>query len=428
LGRSVRLVGIVLVIAGLVGAWVSKGHPAGADNGGGIGLTSNYSLTARGDAMAIEIDDKGAPLVPGGQLVFVSPGTAQSTTDSLGNSQAFASAPYPGDFLANLTGTVNGLLAGQAPPIPPYPFIVASNYPTTPSSNGTVGPYVLQATSGAGTSHSQAKIGALTGDPAASSAAATSNVTENADGSATAEASDEIQLVGISSLLQIGHASAHAQVTVAPDGTVTKSSSLDIGSLAVAGIQVGVTDRGLVAGGSTTPLSAAPIEHLLSAAHVGLSYIPKTETATSVRSAGLAVTYTTNVPGQGPVTMTVTYGEAMASAQSAAQTALSDVNGPAPQPPPDLTAGSGTSSPAAPTIGAGDAGRPAMVAAAPPTLASGHTRPRTAIRPAGHVAGLMPSGKTVYLLLVMSGALALSGSRLLGEVAIRQRIGTRNAD
>jgi hypothetical protein len=256
----------------------------------------------------VEIDDKGAPLVPGGQLIFLSPATAQSTVDSLGNSQAFASAPYPGDFLANLVGTVNGLLAGQAPTVPPYPSIVTSNDPTTPSSNASLGPYVLDATSAASTSQSQAKIGALTGDPAIASSIATSQVTENPDGSATAEANDSIQVIGISNLVQVGHVTAHAKVTIGPDGTITKSSELDLGSLTIAGIQVALTDKGLSLAGSGIPLSAAPISYLLSAAHIGLTCLPNTETAASIRSAGLAVTYTTNVPSQGQVTLTVTYG------------------------------------------------------------------------------------------------------------------------
>jgi hypothetical protein len=440
--RILLVVGGSLVLAGTIGAVTSHGSAARADDvPGSAGFSGSYSLTARGDALIVEIDDKGAPLVPGGQLVFASPATAQATVDSLGNSQAFASAPYPGDFLANLTGTVNGLLAGQAPPVPPYPFIVTSNYPTTPSSNTSVGPYVLDVTSAASTSQSQAKMGGLTGDPAVASSVATSLVKENPDGTASAEASDSIQLVAIGNLIQLGHVTAHAKVTVGPDGTVSKSSELNLGSITVAGIQIGLTDKGLVLAGSATPLSAAPIEHLLAAAHLGMSYVPKTETARSIRSAGLAVTYTTNVPGQGPVTVTVTYGQVSASADSTPQASSSGITpSPSVAPPAStesnavVTPNGAAVLPGAPGVapgvaasGSGNATPKAPMMATTPRLVAGPAHPGTLVPAAGRLSGLMPNGKTFYLLLVVAGLLTVAGSRLLGELAIRRRMGAPNA-
>jgi hypothetical protein len=436
--RAVLVAGGSLVLAGTMGAATSHGSAARADDvPGSTGFSGSYSLTARADALIVEIVDKSAPLVPGGQLLFASPATAQTTVDSLGNSQAFASAPYPGDFLANLTGTVNGLLAGQAPPVPPYPFIVASNYPTTPSSTASVGPYVLDVKSAASASNSQAKMGALTGDPAVASSVATSLVSENPDGSASAEASDSVQLVAIGNLIQLGRVTAHAKVTVGPDGTVSKSSELNLGSLTVAGIQVGLTDKGLVLAGSATPLSAAPIEHLLAAAHIGMSYVPKTETARSIRSAGLAVTYTTNVPGQGPVTVTVTYGQVSASADSTPQASSSGITPLPSVPPPSSTEPSALVTPneaavlpAAPPVawsGSGNATPKAPRMATTPSLMAGPGRPRTLVPTAGRLTGLMPNGKTSYLLLVVAGLLTVAGSRLLGELAIRRRMGAPNA-
>jgi hypothetical protein len=257
-------------------------------------------------------------------------------------------------------------------------------------------------------------------------------VIENPDGTATAEPSDSIRLVAIGTLIHLGQVTAHAKVAVASDGKVTKSSELVVGSLTVAGIQVGLTDKGLVLAGSTL-LSAAPIQHLLAAAHVGLTYLPKAETNTSIRSAGLAVTYTTNVPGQGPVTVTVTYGQVSAAAESTPQSPATDVMPSTPGSAPSSTGvnagatptGASITAPLAPVA----AGSSSLTPRSPaiPALAAGRVQPRRAIA-GSRLVGLMPSGKTFYILLVAAGLLAVGGSRLLGELAIRLRMGGTHAD
>jgi hypothetical protein len=195
----------------------------------------------------------------------------------------------------------------------------------------------------------------------------------------------------------------------------------------VAGIQVGLTDKGLVLAGSSTPVSAAPIVNLLSAAHIGLSYLPKTETATSIRSAGLAIAYTTNVPSQGPVTLTMTYGQVSASAESTPQASAQAISPSAPVPPASSTALNPVATPT-PTVGptptpasSGSSSAIPMSQTAP-RLAAGQPRPRTVTHTTGRLVGLMPSGQTFYLLLVVSGVLTVAGSRLLGELAIRRRM------
>ena len=53
---------------------------------------------------------------------------AQSILDGLGNSQSFASLPYPSDNAISGPGLVAGLTGLPSPP--PYPFYVNSSYPT----------------------------------------------------------------------------------------------------------------------------------------------------------------------------------------------------------------------------------------------------------------------------------------------------------
>ena len=127
LAAAVGLVGV----AGLALGWTVPGA-AGADVVAGI-----YSMQARADAIGVEVVATGFPTVPNGQVTFTSPASAQSSLDST-SSQGFASAPYPGDFVANLPTTVNGLGAGSLPPAPAFPFYVTSSYPTQPTSGQQV--------------------------------------------------------------------------------------------------------------------------------------------------------------------------------------------------------------------------------------------------------------------------------------------------
>ena len=53
---------------------------------------------------------------------------ASSVLDGLGNSQSFASLPYPSDNAISGPGLVAGLTGLPSPP--PYPFYVNSSYPT----------------------------------------------------------------------------------------------------------------------------------------------------------------------------------------------------------------------------------------------------------------------------------------------------------
>src|SRR5665213_1233207 len=155
--RRVRTViaagGVALMIVGSAGMAMASGAPN----------VTSFTVSARGDAIAVEIIDPSAPLFPNGEITDATPGTAQATVDALGESNAFASSPYPGDSIAGLPSLVNGLGgSGGLPPLPSYPFIVNTSYPSTPAADQTQGPYRLAATSSPDASSASARTGVVT--------------------------------------------------------------------------------------------------------------------------------------------------------------------------------------------------------------------------------------------------------------------------
>src|SRR6185295_14860787 len=102
-----------------------------------------------------------------GQVLFATPATAQAVLDSLGASQAFAGAPYPGDFAVNFPNTANGLTSAG---LPDYPFYASSSHPAAPESERRVGLNALSARSGKDSSVGEAQTGLATGNPSVASA------------------------------------------------------------------------------------------------------------------------------------------------------------------------------------------------------------------------------------------------------------------
>jgi hypothetical protein len=388
---------------------------------------SSFTVSARADAATIGIVDTHAPLVVNGQLVDATPATAQALVDSLGESQGFASAPYAGDFLVNVPNIVNGLFNGKAPPLPSYPFIVNSSYPGSPSVQQVQGPYGITARSTPTNTTASARLGLLTGSPALVSATATSSANQDAaTGALVAQADTEIVGLSLGPLLKIGKISAHAQMSAQPSQTPVKQSSFSVGTLTIAGIEVGVTDKGLQLGPTTVPItSVTALTTLLNAAGIKLSYLPSTQTATSVDSAGLSVSFTQNVPTQGPVNVTLTFGRVAVTTDSAGG-ATGTAGAPTGN---DGGTGNdnGTASPvatipavAAP-VGSIDGTTPpvAQPATARPAVAPRLARrrpsqPSAAIGPWQPIVG--PRATGIYLAMMGAGVLVLVGARALGKL------------
>src|SRR5262245_57583003 len=104
---------VLAVTAGGLALLTATGVIGG--NAGAAGPDAGFTLEARADPMALQVVGSEAPVVPGGEVVYATPSSAQARADSLGSSRAFASAPYAGDFFTTLPGTVNGVSGGKFP-------------------------------------------------------------------------------------------------------------------------------------------------------------------------------------------------------------------------------------------------------------------------------------------------------------------------
>lgn len=400
----IRRAGVVALITGTTGL-VSL--PASAQPAPQVSPSElSYGVVARADAFAAEVRDPSFPLVADTVVAYVSPTTSQALISSAGESQAFASAPYAGDLIVNLPGTVNGLAGGGFPPLPAYPVIVSSNYPLEPADEEEIGPYGIFAASDALRSSAEARIGLVTGatDLLASHATAEASLDPTTK-VVTARAGARVEGFSIGPLLRIGTVSASATLTREADGDLNPSTSFSVGTITIGGIEVGLTDEGLALGTDTLPLlGVAPLLEQLRATGVGLRYLPSDSTANGVVSAGLELRYGTVVPGQGRVEVILTIGRVSASAQ-----ASNVVGGPsstATAPTELLPAGAGSI--AVPTVAPEGAPTAPSVAAQPVTLAA---VPGDELRLAG-----------LYLVLVAAASLLLGGSKAFALLGVGLRV------
>lgn len=421
-----------LGLMALVGLAVTAGlfHPAGAE---GVG---RFSVSARSDVASVEYVDPAAPVVPGGQVLFATPATAQAVLDSLGASQAFAGAPYPGDFAVNFPNTANGLTGAG---LPDYPFYASSSHPAAPESERRVGLNALSARSGKDSSVGEAQTGLATGNPSVASAVGRAQATRQAD-TVMAEASSSIDGFALGTTLRLGRISTLARLTVQPGSPPVKETSVSVASVTIAGQTVGFTEQGLVATDKTLapPVDVAALDQILAQAGIELRYVPAVETPSSITSASLRVAWTTDAPGRGPVRMTMTIGQVRVSAEAepAADLSLPDVAAPADaaETTPSATAPSTAAAPAAPADGAlfspgpdlsGPATLPTAAAPAADHLTGGDQPAAVPLSPAGadevaQVVTPLPVADStgLYLAFVAAGLIAVTLSRLMSRLAI----------
>jgi hypothetical protein len=395
----------VTMLVGALG--LVSAHPAGARP------ASTFALRARADALGIELVAKDAPVVSigGGQVTFLTPASAQAELDALGSSRGFASAPYPGELIVSLPGTVNGVGAGTFPPLPSYPFYASSSHPTSPEAFEEVGPYHLRATSGSDASEADARIGISTTPPKVSSASGHAKVSVTPSDQLVAESEAEIAPFTVADVLTVGEIRSTARVeydATKPGSAPVKTSSLAIGTMSVAGVQVGITAKGLEVAGSAVPIDPSALTSVLAAAGVQVEYVPAVETEASVTSASLRITLTKNLPTAGDTTVRYVLGQASATAD------------------PGAALGGATGDPAAPSAGDGGVlgqatgsfdGRPAVpgVAATPGRAPSSTASASQPLPPPPHLTDVW----TFFLVLVAGAVAAFGGARWPGGLRAR---------
>ena len=305
--------------------------------------------------------------------------------------------------MVSLPGTFSGLLGGVSFPVPGYPFYVASEHPVQADADEEAGPYSIAAHSGADESHAEAHVGLSTAPPQVVSVTSRTSVSRDpATGEAEAVATTEVAPLSVSQVLRLGDVRATASVSIDParPDAVEKHSSLSVGTVTVAGVELGLTDKGLSAGGTPlVPVDLSAVTSLLAASGVSIELLPAIETATSITSAGVRITFQQVFPTLGETTVRLVLGQVTATAD------------------PGATIGAGsTAPPAVPVIdalpsfdvapaGDVDLGSPiAPIGPSAPTTPQGGTPVVATFPVAADLSGLYP-------VLLVGGAVALLSSR-----------------
>ena len=319
---------------------------------------------------------------------------AQASLDSLGNSLAFASFPYPGDVVVAFPGLAAGF---GAPGVPPYPFSVASSYPDSPEQKVAYPFGDLSASSTQDASTGQAFAGV---PGVMQSVRGHASISQASDETVTASSAGEAAAVTIGPL-SIARVSSSAAVTLLPDGTLKRESKFELSGATVSGVGVTLTPDGLKTPAGAVPLpSNAELESALSAAGLHVTYIKMEETADGVVSAGLQITKQQEAGAQGTASVSLILGQASAGIGGApAPSGFGDQVSPAEE--ASIGAVSGpvgeavTEAPA-PRISPGTAGRGSRSGGAVAASPAGLARPAPLFNAAG-----------TYLMVVLAGLLSL---------------------
>ena len=352
-----------VVVFGAVVAASSMAPPSGADGGGTFSAAASssglrVSLSAPGYAAVQELTDFGFPV-------------AQASVDSLGESTAFASYPYPGSTFLSGPGTLAGFTGQGLPAFMTYPFIAGSSYPGQPEAKVAQPGYELTSTSGASSSQATAEAGGQQQESALGFSSASAQAQRSTgDGTVTAESSNRTDAVSLAGALRIGHTAGSAKVARRGDSTLTRESSFVVEGLTVAGQHVGLAPEGFVVPGTTVPVpNGAALTDALARAGIAVRYLRGVDLPDGVVSAGMAVTWTQQVPNGPLMIMTLTFGQVVARA-------LSEAGAPVVADLPAPTGETSAVPDTAPAVAAAeplvsDAGRPVVVSAGDVSPAGG---------------------------------------------------------
>jgi hypothetical protein len=286
----VRIAAVVAVVGGFAGLGPVPRASAELD------ANSQWSASSRADAMAIEYLNTAAPVFGEEPVIYGTPASAGSLVDSVGQSNAFAAAPYPGDIMVGAADNGNGALTGAGLPgiFQSYPFYVHSEYPIAGDKVQDQSGNRLTAHSEQYRSSSGARSGLITGDTLAALQAQAASVSsvDSTTGEPEAIADSRLDAFKLTDKLQIGRSIAHAKVTRAPGQELKKESSFTIGSIVINGVEGSYGDGGFKFGDQKeqSPGDPGPLFDALKAAGITIEILPAKATDTSIDSAGMKIT------------------------------------------------------------------------------------------------------------------------------------------
>lgn len=287
--RTLQFGMVVALVAAIAG--VGSVVPASAELDAG----TEWAASARADAMAIEYANTNAPVFGEEPVIYGTPASAYSLVDSVGQSRAWAAAPYPGDIMVGAADNGNGALVGAGLPgiFSSYPFYVETDYPIAQEKIQDQSGNRLVARSEQYRSTGEARSGLITGDflAALQAQAATQAVVNSTTGELTAIADSRLDAFRFTDKLQIGRSVAHAKLVQAPGAELIKESSFTIGSIIVNGVEMSYGDQGFKFADQSpsSPGDPKPLFDALKAAGISVEILPATGTDSSIESAGMKI-------------------------------------------------------------------------------------------------------------------------------------------
>jgi hypothetical protein len=328
---------------------------------------------AAAEGVRIGVTAVGAPVT--NNVVDGASPIAQASVDSTAGSAALASVAYPGDVVVTTPGLLAGVSGGQLSGIPPYPLLATAGSTTTPEQVVEGPGSRMRAAAADRKAEATAHSGAAPladGMPAPASVTSASVEADEA-GAVVSTAAAEVTAVAIGPLA-LGQVKATSVVRRAPGAEPVRETSFEATGVNISGTAVALTPAGLVVAGTTTPVSMSPLQPVLDGAGLSVRPLAAETTPDGVVSAGLVVTRTTELPTAiSPVTVSYTFGRALAAVSPAPLAPAPEISG-----PPFAPAAGGDSGAVGPGAAAsgGDPARPAATSGNPsPATAFGTGSP-----------------------------------------------------
>ena len=236
--REVLTLALTVLLGG--GVVVAGAGQAGADEGGALAFRASAEAAAVRMTMTVANG-------PGTNDPIDVPGPiSHAAVNSLGSSSAFASFPYPGDAGVTVPGLLPAVVPG-APSMPPYPFYAKSEYPIVPKAGQAAGAVNLSAESTQTASKATGSAGPKEDGPGSmSSEASVAEVGESAVAKSKA-----VVAAFAAGPLTLGRVVSTASVTLLADGTLQRTSSLEL-----SGVRIGDQTVGCRTTGSRCPVRA----------------------------------------------------------------------------------------------------------------------------------------------------------------------------
>jgi hypothetical protein len=216
---------------GVLAATVSTGGLGPAARADDAPLAS-YQALASASGVFVGIANGSIPAVP--EMEFSGP-TAQASLDTLGNSLAFASAPYPGSSITGL-GQIVGSVYGA--PLPAYPMYTSTDTIGESSDGGAPG-LTFHAESQAKSAAANATIGS---GPSGGESRATVADNTGSGGGLYSRGRSTFSFAGTGDVFSLVGVSDLAAADVDDSGVITTSSDLHFARLVVPGLAIRVPE------------------------------------------------------------------------------------------------------------------------------------------------------------------------------------------